>query len=45
MLNNNILANSDFFTGAFPAEYGNALAGVFDLKIRNGNDEKFEFMG
>ncbi|MDC1385644.1 TonB-dependent receptor [Crocinitomicaceae bacterium] len=45
MLNNNILANSDFFTGAFPAEYGNALAGVFDLKIRNGNNEKFEFMG
>ncbi len=45
MLNNNILANSDFFTGAFPAEYGNALAGVFDLRMRKGNNEKFEFMG
>ncbi len=45
MLNNNVLANSDFFTGAFPAEYGNALASVFDLKMRNGNNEKFEFMG
>jgi len=45
MLNNNVLSNSDFFTGAFPAEYGNALAGVFDLKLRNGNNEKFEFMG
>ena len=45
MLNNNVLANSDFFTGAFPAEYGNALAGVFDLKMRKGNNEKFEFMG
>lgn len=45
MLNNNVLANSDFFTGAFPAEYGNALAGVFDLHMRKGNNEKFEFMG
>jgi Carboxypeptidase regulatory-like domain/TonB-dependent Receptor Plug Domain len=45
MLNNNVLSNSDFFTGAFPAEYGNALAGVFDLKLRHGNNEKYEFMG
>jgi len=44
MLNNNVLANSDFMTGAFPAEYGNALAGVFDLKMRKGNNEKHEFM-
>lgn len=45
MLNNNVLANSDFFTGAFPAEYGNALAGVFDLRMRHGNNEQYEFMG
>lgn len=45
MLNNTLLDNSDFFTGAFPAEYGNATAGVFDLKMRNGNNEKFEFLG
>ena len=32
-MNNKFLANSDFFTGAFPAEYGNGIAGVFDLKI------------
>lgn len=44
MLNNNLLTNSDFFTGAFPAEYGNALSGVFDLKMRNGNNEKHEFL-
>jgi hypothetical protein len=42
MLNNNLLSNSDFFTGAFPAEYGNALSGVFDLNMRNGNNEKRE---
>ena len=45
MLNNNLLSNSDFFTGAFPAEYGNALSGVFDLKMRNGNNENYEFVG
>lgn len=45
MLNNKTLANSDFFMGAFPAEYGNAVAGVFDLKLRNGNSSKYEFTG
>ncbi len=45
MLNNNVLANSDFITGAFPAEYGNALSGVFDLKMRDGNYDKYEFLG
>lgn len=37
-----VLGNSDFFTGAFPAEYGNALSGVFDLKLRTGNNERRE---
>jgi hypothetical protein len=45
ILNTNTLKNSDFMTSAFPAQYGNALAGVFDLRMRNGNDEKFEFLG
>jgi hypothetical protein len=45
ILNNNVLANSDFMTGAFAAEYINALSGVFDLKIRNGNNEKREYTG
>lgn len=43
LLNNKYLANSDFFTGAFPAEFGNAIAGVFDLRMRNGNSQKHEF--
>ncbi|MFC2137032.1 carboxypeptidase-like regulatory domain-containing protein [Bacteroidota bacterium] len=42
ILNNNVLMNSDFFTGAFPANYGNALAGVFDLRMRPGNAFKHE---
>lgn len=37
-----VVGNSDFFTGAFPAEYGNALSGVFDVKLRSGNNEKHE---
>ncbi|MDQ3047566.1 MAG: TonB-dependent receptor [Bacteroidota bacterium] len=45
MLNNNLLGNSDFLTGAFPAEYGNKVAAVFDLKLRNGNNEHTEFTG
>lgn len=44
ILNNNVLDNSDFMTGAFPSEYGNALAGVFDLRMRAGNNEKHEHM-
>lgn len=45
MLNNNNLAKSDFLTSAYPAQYGNALAGVFDLQMRKGNIENYEFMG
>ncbi len=45
MLNNNVLANSDFLTGAFPADYGDGLSGVFDLQMRNGNDQNHEFLG
>ena len=40
-LSSQMLANSDFYTGAFPAEYGNALSGIFDLSIRNGNTDEF----
>ena len=45
ILNNNSLDKSDFLTGAFPAEYGNAIAGAFDLQLRSGNNEKHEFLG
>jgi len=41
-LNNNLLATSDFYTGAFSAEYGDVLSGVYDVKLRQGNNEKFE---
>lgn len=41
-LNNNLLSTADFYTGAFPAEFGDALSGVYDIRMRKGNNEKFE---
>lgn len=43
ILSSQLLSNSDFLTGAFTAEYGNALSGVFDLNLRKGNNENQEF--
>ncbi len=42
ILNNNLLASSDFISGAFPTEYGNKIAGVFDINLRNGNNQQTE---
>jgi hypothetical protein len=42
ILSSQLLSNSDFITGAFAADYGNALSGVFDLSLRKGNNEKRE---
>ncbi len=42
ILSAQLLSNSDFMTGAFASEYGNALSGVFDLKLRKGNNQKRE---
>ncbi|HNP00291.1 MAG TPA: TonB-dependent receptor, partial [Ferruginibacter sp.] len=44
MLSSSMLGTSDFYTGAFPAEFGNALSGAFDLHFRNGNKDKMERM-
>jgi len=45
MLNTNSLKTSDFLSGAFPAEYGNVTGAVMDLRLKNGNSEKLEFLG
>jgi hypothetical protein len=42
MLNNKMLANSEFHMGAFAAEYGNSTSAVFDLNLRNGNNSRYE---
>ncbi len=41
-LSSQVMGNSDFLNGAFTAEYSNALSGVFDMALRNGNHEKYE---
>ncbi|NQV53946.1 MAG: TonB-dependent receptor [Flavobacteriales bacterium] len=43
MLNSNMMGTSEFYTGAFPAEYGNGFSGVFDINLRKGNNEKREY--
>lgn len=45
MLNTNSMRSSDFLTSAFPAEYGNGTGAVFDLQLKNGNTDKYEFLG
>ena len=44
ILSAQLLGNMNFLTGAFPAEYGNALSGVMDMRLRKGNDKKHEFI-
>jgi hypothetical protein len=44
LINNNQLTNSDFYTGAFPAEFGNLTSGLFDLKLKNGNSYEREYL-
>lgn len=43
VLNSDMLDDSEFYTGAFSPEYGNAYTAVFDMKLRDGNDEKREY--
>lgn len=42
-LSSKMLSNSDFFTGAFAPEYGDATSGVFDMRLKSGNNEQREY--
>lgn len=42
MINTNLMRNSDFLNGAFPAQYGNVTGGVFDIGLRSGNKNIYE---
>jgi hypothetical protein len=42
MINTNLMRNSDFLNGAFPAQYGNVTGGVFDIGFRSGNKNIYE---
>ena len=41
-LNSNVITNSDFFVSTFNSSYNNTLSGVFDMKMRAGNNSKYE---
>ena len=43
VLNSDMIDDSDFYTGAFAAEYGNVTSAVYDMKLRDGNDRKREY--
>ncbi|MEO0775179.1 MAG: TonB-dependent receptor [Bacteroidota bacterium] len=45
ILSAQLLGASTFLSGAFPANYGNSLAGVMDMRLRSGNSEQYEFTG
>jgi hypothetical protein len=42
-ITSNVVANFEFFTGAFPAEFGNAFSGVVDLSLKKGNSDRREY--
>ncbi len=43
VLSAQMLDNSSFLTGAFPAPFGNSIGGVFDMKLRKGNNQQREY--
>jgi hypothetical protein len=45
MLNINALSQSDFLSGAFPANFGNTTSAAFDLQFKNPNKDQTEFVG
>jgi len=40
IINADQISNVDFYSGAFPADRGNALSSVFQFKLKDGNPEK-----
>lgn len=41
-ISSQVMTNSDFYSTAYGAEYSNAFSGVFDMKLRSGNNSKHE---
>lgn len=41
IFNPNMVKSIDFYSGAFPAEYGLAMSGVVDVTMKDGNTKKF----
>ena len=45
LINVNLIKDVDFYSGAFPANRGNALSSVFEFKQRDGRNDKWVFSG
>ncbi|MDD2570811.1 MAG: TonB-dependent receptor [Bacteroidales bacterium] len=45
ILNADLLSGVNFYSGAFPANRGNALSGVFEFTQTDGNPDKFRLRG
>ncbi len=45
ILSAQMLGNTTFMRGAFPAEMGNVLSSVMDMSLRTGNNQQTEFTG
>ncbi len=43
MINVDFINSVDFYSGAFPADKGNALSSIFDFKFKEGNPDKQVF--
>ena len=43
ILSTQVLDDSRFFSGAFPAQYGNTVGGVMDMRLRKGNSQQQEY--
>ncbi len=41
MLNNELVRDAEFLAGGFPAEYGERLSSVMDVRLREGNRERW----
>ena len=45
ILNADFISSVDYYSGAFPANRGNALSGIFEFTQKEGNKEKVKFRG
>src|SRR5436190_6872114 len=43
VLNSDMIDDSEFYTGALAPECGNATSAIFDLRLRDGNDQEREY--
>ena len=41
MLNIEFVDNFNFYSGGYPAKYGNSMSSIIDIKLRQGNRDKF----